>query len=141
MSNPLIAIMRQYERIPISAVIVRLECQGGGLSVQIIRYGGIIARPSCVGATVEDAEISCMEWTHLPDINIDIGGEHYRNEIEPMVRSAARVSNALDAMEVRHGRETHWHFRPCNSAHWEIHTMPNGKTFRLPVQVDGVWSK
>lgn len=155
MANPLIAVMRQYERVPISAVIIELAQQGGGLRVQIIRSGGSSGQETETAAPQSPDPIAEMRWRmglgpepqrevyrappgvamhiweHLPDVWIEVAGEYYRHELPALVRAAAAYSQALDVMEVRDGPATRWHYRPCNPQHWTIHTLGN-RSYRLP---------
>ena len=131
MVNPLIDIMRQYDMVPLSSVIIELRQQGGGLRVQLVRLGG------SSGTVAPDAEmvlagVTGTYWEHLPDIVVTVEGEYYRHEVFHMVLASARYSYALDVLEVRRDDgETHWHYRPCNPKHWTIHQMGK-RTFRLP---------
>ena len=114
MINPLVDLMRRYDAVPLSAVVVTLARQGDRLSVTLVRYGGA---SGCESVGIEEAMrgITCWMWERLPDIYVELPGEYYRHDVKDMVRGAIRYVNALDVLQVNDGIETCWHFRPCPS--------------------------
>jgi hypothetical protein len=129
MDNPILDVIRQYDMVRLSAVIVSLAAEGGLLELDIRRQGGSRGHEACTSAP---DGISLTVYSCNPPMIRIIEGEYYSHEADAWVRACARHAEAYDVLRVRDGAQTRWHFRPCRN--WRI-VKSGGRFARiLPAQ-------
>lgn len=110
MINPIISLIREYDRIgPISGVSVTQSSSSSNLTVTICRAGGAIERPSS-----GNPDVTIKGWTHHPDIVRIIDCEYYPQELDIIVLAAANYSHAYDVLQIQDGFKNRYHYKPHN---------------------------